>query len=179
MSLVRAAIRLLSADPAAVTGLIALRRSMAGKCPAAMARYDLWDFEGGPGLLESVEQILVRYTDILNPNKQECFFLPDTGALPGEDPSLIWISVEVIDNSSSASETWTSMVARAGLAVSSVSCSVLWRLGFDAGLAVEDALAFARDVAVSTTRSSGLLSNPVSQSVRIRLACIPGEAAGE
>lgn len=177
MSRLKIAIRLRSADPAAVTGLLALRRSLPGMCPAALSRYELWDFEGGPGLAGEVEGILSRYTDILNPNKQERLTLSDSGLLPGEDPGLTWISVEVTDDCSSASETWTSVISRAGYKVSSVGCSVLWRLGFDASLPVKTALAFGDEVAVSRSRKGGLLSNPVSQSVRVSLASAPGEAA--
>lgn len=177
MSRARVAIRLRSADPAAVTGLLALRRSLPGMCPAALARYDLWDFEGGPGLEQDVDGILSRYTDILNPNKQERIRVPGSGLLPGEDPGLTWVSVEVSDDCSSASETWTSVISRAGYGVTSVSFSVMWRLGFDPSLPSGTAMAYADEIAVSRSRKGGLLSNPVSQSVRIHLASAPGEAA--
>jgi hypothetical protein len=177
MSTLRAAIRLRSSDPSAVTGLLALKRSMPESCPSAMNRYDLWTFEGGNDLEEAVRRLAASYTDILNPNKQELCMLPEEGLLPGEDGSLVWISVEVVDDLSSASETWTSVVARAGYPITSVACSVLWRLGYDPRAGVDGALSRARGVGISVTRQSGLLSNPVSQSARIRLASAPGEAA--
>jgi len=170
MSVVRAAVRLRSADPAAVTGLLALRRSMPGQCPEALARYDLWSFEGDGDLESTVSELMSRYTDMLNPNKQERFILPDKGLLPGEDSGLIWVSVEVTDDCSSSSETWTSVVARAGFPVARVTSSVLWRLGYDPSIGPGRALALAREVGVSVSRSMGLLSNPVSQSAAIRLA---------
>jgi hypothetical protein len=176
MAAVRVAVRLKAADPAARTALLTLERLMPADCPLVLDRYDLWEFDTEPGKGDMVGGILGRFTDIVNPNKQVYAILDDGGLLDGEDPSLTWVSVEVEDHGSSASDSWSSVVARAGYRVFSVRSKVLWRLGFAGCTTPADALRKAGAVAVAVTRTAGLLANPVSQTALVRLS---SGAAGE
>lgn len=166
MTTFRVAVRLRAPDPAARTARLALSRVMPAECPATISRYDLWEFDVESGGLETVEGILSRYPDILNPNKQESILL-GREPLPGEDPSAAWVSVEVSDRDSGSSAGWTSVISRAGFPVAEVRCKVLWRLGYSGGGTPGESLEKARAVAVSVTRARGLLSNPVSQTARV------------
>lgn len=162
---VRAAIRLKSSDPVAGTALRALSRAMPDSCPEAIFRYDLWEFDL-PGGREEVRAILERFPDILNPNKQECFF-PEESLLPGESPSLSWVSVEVSERSGSAGSTWSQVIGRAGFELQGVRLMTLWRLGYPSAAGLDRALEAAGEIAVSVSRNRGLLSNPVSQSASV------------
>jgi hypothetical protein len=168
MAVVRAAIRLKSSDPVAGTALRALSRAMPDSCPEALSRYDLWEFDL-PGGREEVLAILARFPDILNPNKQECFF-PEEGLLPGESPSLTWVSVEVSERSGSTGSTWSQVIGRAGFELRGLRLLTLWRLGYPSAVGSARALEAAGETAVSVSRNRGLLSNPVSQSAEVSAA---------
>lgn len=174
MTTFRIAVRLRAPDPAARTALLALSRVMPAECPAVLSRYDLWEFDVQSGGIEVVEGILGRYPDILNPNKQESLVLGGGPLLPGEDASTTWISVEISDRDSGSSAGWSSVIGRAGFPVTGVRCKVLWRLGYRGGASPEGLLEKARAVAVSVTRSRGLLSNPVSQTAEVFIPDHPG-----
>jgi hypothetical protein len=173
---VRVAVRLKAPDPAARTALLTLERLMPADSPRRLDRHDLWEFDIDPGDEALIEGILDRFTDIVNPNKQIYTILRDGGLMDGEDPSLTWVSVEVEDHGSSASDSWSSVVARAGYRVFSVRSKVLWRLGFSGCTTPAEALRKAGAVAVAGTRTTGLLANPVSQTALVRLS---SGAAGE
>jgi hypothetical protein len=173
---VRIAVRLKAPDPAARTALLTLERLMPSECPLRLDRHDLWEFDFEPGDEGMAAAILSRFTDIVNPNKQVYTILGEGGLLDGEDPSLAWVSVEVEDHGSSASDSWSSVVARAGYRVFSVRSKVLWRLGFAGGTTPSEALRKAGAAAVAESRTAGLLANPVSQTALVRLS---SGAAGE
>ncbi|NLP05527.1 hypothetical protein GX411_06230 [Candidatus Fermentibacteria bacterium] len=173
MTTFRIAVRLRAPDPAARTARLALSRVMPAECPAILSRYDLWEFDVESGGLEVVEAILGRYPDILNPNKQESLVLGGE-PLPGEDASMTWVSVEISDRDSGSSAGWSSVIGRAGFPVAEVRCKVLWILGYPGSATTGEVLEKAGAVAVSVTRSRGLLSNPVSQTARIFIPERPG-----
>ncbi len=163
----RMAVSLRAADPAAVTAAETLRRTMPRHAPAELGRYDHWEVrlrEGGSGELR---RMVERTDEMANPNKQVWTELTGCRTLPGEDPSLTWVSVLVTDVVDSVSENWTALLSLR-YPVESVRLSVLWRLGYPEGTPEEEALDRAEAVAVSRDRRGGLLANPVSQRVVVR-----------
>lgn len=161
---VRAAVRLKSPDPAAVSGLEALRRFMPDQAPERMLRYDLWVFEdASPG---EVQRVMSVYPDIVNPNKQTAAVF-DGPLPPLPEDGTLWVGVMVTDTASSFSETWTELLGRAGFRTGGVTAGVLWVLGYPAGTPPDEALQRAGAVAVARDRRHGLLANPVSQSVEL------------
>ena len=65
------------------------------------------------------------------------------------------------------SSNWTDLVRRRGFSIESLNYGVLWRFGYLKD--TDDALVekMAIDLAVSHSRTGGLLSNPVSQEVAV------------
>jgi len=163
------AVKLKAPDPAAVTAEYTLRRLMPDECPARLERYDLWEFHVSRGGRESVSEVVGHFTDIVNPNKQKFTFLEDSADfLPGENPDLTWVGIVISDHDNSKSENWTSVMVKRGFPVEKVRFETLWRLAWSSGTPQDRAEAMAMAVSVSTTRNSGLLGNPVSQSITLQ-----------
>lgn len=161
------AVTLKSPDPAAITALGALAGFMPGSAPVRILRYEVWEFEADCDR-DSIVRTVDRYPDILNPNKQRGAFL-DAELPPVAGDGLVWAGVRVVDNSSGASEGWTSLLRKAGTGISSVKLSVLWMLGYPPGTSAADAERMAGETAVAVGRTRGLLANPVSQAASVVL----------
>jgi hypothetical protein len=114
---------------------------------------------------ETIREVILRYHDIVNPNKQTWSFIDDGIVPEGSDNGTVWIGVLVTDRIDSVSENWTSILCRNRLDVEGVRWSVLWRFGFAPGTSQEDARMKALDLTVSSHRDHGLLANPVSQKI--------------
>jgi hypothetical protein len=166
MSTVSIAVMLKAPDPAAVTALSTLGRVLPEDCPLELHRFEQWEFSGPACSGEAVTSAVGTFDDIMNPNKQIWVIL-GREALPGEDPELVWCSVVVTDREDSISENWTSILARRGFPFEKVVHSVLWRLGFQSGTPAGEVSRRSLAVAVTSRRESGLLANPVSQSVSV------------
>lgn len=171
------AVTLKSPDPAAVTALGALAGFMPQSAPAAILRYDLWEFEAA-GDRDAVLRTVGGYPDILNPNKQRGVFL-DAGLPPVPSGDLVWAGVRVEDVESGASEAWTKLLSRAPSGISSVRLSVLWLLGYPAGTSPAEASARAGEVSVAVDRTHGLLANPVSQRAFVIEPCGSGPGGAD
>jgi hypothetical protein len=166
MSTVSIAVMLKSPDPAAVTALSTLERVLPAEVPLKLHRFEQWEFSGQACSVEAVTSAVGTYDDIVNPNKQ-IWVIIGREPLPGEDPGLVWCSVVVTDREDSISENWTSILARRGFPFEQVVHSVLWRLGFPSGTPAEEVSRRSIAVAVTSRRESGLLANPVFQSVSV------------
>ncbi len=152
-------------DPAAITAMSTFRRIYPETCPDSLERYDYWCFMNPRRGRETVNGIVSRYHDIVNPNKQTWTFIDDINKLAGSDDSMLWIGVLVTDIIDSVSENWTAIFRRNCCEVEGVLCSVLWRFGFAPGIAFDTARNRVLDLTVSTYRDHGLLANPVSQKI--------------
>ncbi len=152
-------------DPAAMTAMSTFRRMYPETCPDSLERYDYWCFMNPRQGRETVNGIVSRYHDIVNPNKQTWTFIDDINKLAGSDDSMLWIGVLVTDIIDSVSENWTAILRRNSCEVEGVLCSVLWRFGFAPGISFDNARNRVLDLTVSTSRDHGLLANPVSQKI--------------
>jgi len=172
VDIIRIAVKLKAPDPAAVTAEYTLRRLMPAECPVCLERYDLWEFHVSRGGRESVSEVVGHFTDIVNPNKQKFIFLEEASSipltLPGENPELTWVGIVISDHDNSISENWTSVMVKRGFPVEKVRFETLWRLAWPSGTPPLRAEAMAMAVSESTTRNSGLLGNPVSQSITLQ-----------
>ncbi len=161
MEAVYVAVRLKSPDPEAVTALYTLKRTLPCSAPELLFRYDLWEFLMKPGEAGAVAGMITHFTDIVNPNRHVSFILPQGGSPPGEDDGLSWTGVLVWDRLDSRSRNWTSLLIRRGFPVEEARCGSLWRFGYPRE--ARDIESLAMTAALSETRESGLLANPVSQ----------------
>jgi hypothetical protein len=159
-------VRLKSPDPAAMTAMSTFRRIYPETCPDSLERYDYWCFMNPDQGRETVSGIVLRYHDIVNPNKQTWSFI-DELSNPSErsDDSMVWVDVLVTDRIDSVSENWTAILRRSSCEVEGVLCSVLWRFGFASGISYDNARKRVQDLTVSNYRDHGLLANPVSQKI--------------
>ncbi len=158
-------VRLKAPDPAAMTAMSTLKRINAEMCPDILERYDYWRFLNPAGGMDTVKEIVSRYHDIVNPNKQTWACFDARGMHVSSDDRIVWIYILVTDITDSVSENWTSILRRNNFDVEGVRSSVLWRFGFSSGLSFDDARSRALDLTVSTRRDQGLLANTVSQKV--------------
>jgi len=158
-------VRLKAPDPAAMTALSTLRRINPEKCPEKLERYDHWSFSGLPGGGGTVSDIVSRFHDIVNPNKQTWSFTDAGIEADRQTEPIVWVDVLVTDKIDSVSENWTAILRRNGYEVESVCWSVLWRFGFASDISESIARKKALELTVSTSRDHGLLANPVSQKI--------------
>jgi hypothetical protein len=158
-------VRLKAPDPAAMTAMTTFKRINPDICPNILERYDHWRFLNPARGRETVSEIVLRYHDIVNPNKQTWSFIDDGSMTAGPDNRIVWVGVLVTDRIDSVSENWTSILCRNRFDVEGVRWSVLWRFGFASGTSEEDARKKALDLTVSSHRDHGLLANPVSQKI--------------
>ncbi len=159
-------VRLKSPDPAAITAMSTFRRIYPETCPDSLQRYDYWCFMNPRQGRETINGIVSRYHDIVNPNKQTWSFIDESGDPDDQsDDSMIWIDVRVTDRIDSVSENWTAILRRNSSEVDGVLCSVLWRFGFAPGISYDNARSRVLELTVSTYRDHGLLANPVSQKI--------------
>ncbi|PIE52737.1 hypothetical protein CSA37_04770 [Candidatus Fermentibacteria bacterium] len=166
MSLYRIAVRLKAPDPEAVTSMNAIHAMDIQLPPVKLFRYFLWEFHLTDGDKGTVEEMAGHFTDIVNPNKHLWTFAERGVQLPGQTDDLKWSGVVVSDIEDSTGENWTAILKRRGFPVEKVSTGVLWLFGYLQEL--DDSLVekLVSDLSVSTSRSAGLLSNPVFQEVR-------------
>lgn len=167
MENVKIAVKLITPDPQATTALNAIKDMRLQLPPLKLHRYDLWQFDVSSGGEETVAELVGHFTDIVNPNKQSWAFYKEENSFSEEDKELKWISIFVQDRKSSKSSNWTDLVKRRGFPVESLNYGVLWRFGYL--IDTDDALVekMALELAVSNSRTGGLLSNPVSQEVSL------------
>lgn len=159
------AVTLRAPDPEAVTALNAIRSMGIQIPPVRMDRADLWEFRLEAEERDTVVEIAERFTDIVNPNKHHWRFLEPGEEVTGSGDDLKWVGLVVRESEDSVGENWTGILKRRGFPVVSVHRKTLWLLGYLSEL--DDALIrkMAMDLAVSSSRSGGLLSNPVFQEV--------------
>lgn len=162
-------VRLKAPDPAAMTAMSTFKRISPEICPNILERYDHWCFLNPTRGKDTIREIVLRYHDIVNPNKQTWSFIDDGSIPAGPDNSIVWTGVLVTDKIDSVSENWTSILRRSSYDVEGVRWSVLWRFGFASGTSEEDARKKALDLTVSSHRDHGLLANPVSQKIDLLL----------
>lgn len=168
-----AAVGLRASDPEALTALATLRETMGEGAPSRILRFGLWEvrMQGVPS--SGVEEMLRRYEDIVNPNKNTLTMLDgDLRGLPGYDPDLLWVPVRVHNRDDAASESWLSLLSGAGFAVEDLGVSVLWLLGYSKVTGPKEAQRLADEAAVTRTRTRGLLGNPVSQRITVGRAAL-------
>ncbi len=159
-------VRLKAPDPAAMTAMSTFRRIYPETCPDSLERYDYWCFLNPGRGRETVSEIVSRYHDIVNPNKQTWSFVDDISKpVAPLDDGIILIDVLVTDRIDSVSENWTGILRRNNFEVDAVLCSVLWRFGYASGISVDNARSRVLDLTVSTHRDRGLLANPTSQKI--------------
>lgn len=164
-----AAVGLRAANPEAVTALATLRQTMDRQAPDRLLRFDLWEVRVR-GELDSAgaEEMLRRYEDVVNPNKNTLTVLRGGfHDLPGCDSGPVWVPVRVHNLDDAASEAWLSLLAGAGYPVEELSVSVLWLLGYPRDTDPGQAQRLAEEAAVTRARSRGLLGNPVSQRIAV------------
>ena len=109
-----------------------------------------------------VSDIVSRFHDIVNPNKQTWSFTDAGIEAEQQNESIVWVDVLVTDRVDSVSENWTAILRRSGYEPGCVRWSVLWRFGFSSDISEHIARKKALELTVSTRRDHGLLANPVS-----------------
>ena len=166
MNSISIAVGLRAPDPAASTALATMKRVSPGNAPAALHRFDCWQFAGMECTEETVQGIVEHFDDIVNPNKQTWSFIPRNG-LPPAAGEFTWAGVLVTDREDSVSENWTAILRRRDFPVEKVVHSVLWMLGFQNPSTQGDLDSTVLELAVTSRRDGGLLANPVSQIVHL------------
>lgn len=163
----RIAVRLKAPDPAAVTALNSIHGMGLQLPPVKLLRYEIWEFELSEGNSSTVSEMVGHFTDIVNPNKHLWAFVDSSTRLPGQTDDLKWTGVTVSDKEDSTGANWTGILKRRGFPVESVYTGTLWMFGYLKEL--DDSLVekLAMDLAVSGSRTGGLLSNPVFQEVSL------------
>lgn len=160
------AVRLKAPDPEAVTALNTISSMGLQLPPAKLNRYDVWEFDLKNGDKEIVEEIVGHFTDIVNPNKHLWSFVIPGEMITGQNPGYNWTGLLISDTQDSVGANWTDILRRRGFPVESVHRRILWMFGYL--MELDDSLVdrMAMDLAVSSNRTGGLLSNPVFQEVR-------------
>jgi hypothetical protein len=170
----RAAVELRAADPEAITALQALRETMPDQAPRRLRRFTLWEVRMAAGTTVSrTESMLRSYEDIVNPNKHRLTLL-DGGTHDLTEDDLLWVPIRVHNLDDTASEGWLSLLAAAGHPVLDLDVSVLWLAGYPRSTPRGTALEMAGELAVTRSRASGLLGNPVSQRITVGDAALRG-----
>ncbi len=159
------AVKLKAPDPAAVTVLNALSGMGVQLPPARLERYDIWRFELESGGEDAVREIVGHFTDIVNPNKHLWTFVSPGEAVPGQGCDLHWTGLLVKDREDAVGSDWAEILKRRGFPVLSVRRGTLWSLGYLDEIDESLASRLAMDLAVSGSRTGGLLSNPIFQEV--------------
>lgn len=167
MTDVSIAVRLKAPDPAAMTALSTLKRINPDTCPVRLERYDYWQFIKSLDGKRTVKKIVSHFHDIVNPNKQSWSFSDEGGSLHSGDEELVWTEVLVTDKVDSISENWTDILIRNKYEVEKVMYSVLWRLGYPAGISMTEARERTIALTVTSYRDHGLLANPIAQNINL------------
>jgi hypothetical protein len=167
MNEISISVRLKAPDPAAMTALSTFRRINPDICPECLERFDHWSFIDPGNGRKTVSEIVSRYHDIVNPNKQIWSFEANPyDGISSADGGMM-IDVLVTDRIDSISENWTAILRRSNCDVKSVRYSVLWRFGFASDVPVGEAKDRVMRMTLSTHRDRGLLANPVSQKINL------------
>ncbi len=159
------AVGLKAPDPEAVTALNAIGSMGLQLPPARLRRYDVWEFQLSEGGDETVKEIVGHFTDIVNPNKHIwCFAVPGEN-ITGQSNDYNWTGLLVSDMDDSIGANWREILKRRGFPVQAVHRRTLWMFGYLKDL--DDSLVnrMAMELAVSSNRTGGLLSNPIFQEV--------------
>jgi hypothetical protein len=160
-------------DNEARSALEAIRVKMGlGDEVVGLAREDLWELDveaGSPEAARAVVARLVEATNLFaNPNKHR-HLLAAAGAAPGADLAPDEVAILVSDREVAGAVSTLAAVRRSGeRSVAAVRRCARWRVRLarpptpgNPGL-----LPLLRSIAVTESRTEGLLSNPHSQTVR-------------
>jgi len=154
------------ADPTAITALEALQRALGyGRAIRGVSRSEVIAFSWGDGASEGTKDLerLARETNLVfNPNKH--FMEIRTGAEPLHPGGNAWVLVYEPGDGADLSDA----VARRRLLTSppdAVRRGVLWELDLEGS--TETVRSMAEEIAVTRSRTSGLLANPHHQRIRV------------
>jgi phosphoribosylformylglycinamidine (FGAM) synthase PurS component len=159
------AVRLKAPDPEAVTALNAIGAMGLQLPPAKLDRFDVWEFELEKGGEDTAKEIVKHFKDIVNPNKHLWFFAVPGEMIPGQSIGFNWFGIMVSNMTDLTGANWTDILKRRGFPVVSVHRKTLWMFGYLKDLDDSLVRSMAMDLAVSGSRTGGLLSNPVFQEV--------------
>lgn len=135
--------------------------------PELLQRYDFWEFDVDSGGRDIIAGMIEHYTDIVNPNKQKCYFYGSGNFPDKHDKKFKWVEVVVRDHDDSVSANWTSILSKSSFPILSAKYAVLWRIGFI--ISENEGEIEKRAMMLSRTlfRCKGLLCNPVSQNIEL------------